>query len=154
MKPLIWMRLVRDSDLPTAARVVAWAVGLRADQHGACFPSYERIAQDTGIHRRSAIRHIKQLADTGWLIPIGRCNGHGHQSNMYQLVDGRLWKTGGVVTQDHPLVTQDHPPGSDTGPPIRGIAQRSEDQTPPATVDNQATAALLNGMARQRRIPR
>jgi Helix-turn-helix domain len=136
-------------------------IGLRASQDGACYPSYERIALDTGTTRRTAIRQVKLLTDTGWLLALPRCNGHGHQANAYQLLDPRLWKTQpenlwktqGVVTQDHHLVTHVHPLGSDTRSPRRRRPKEEVAEPSADPVENPTLAAVLSLMGRKSRIP-
>ena len=56
----------------------------RNDKTGKCFPSYERIAQDLGISKRSAIRHVEALEAMGLLKKHER-RGKTQNSNQYDL---------------------------------------------------------------------
>ena len=146
------MRLVRDSDLPATTRAVGWAIGLRASMDGTCMPSYERIAKDAGLRRNAAIVHVKTLRDSGWLLLLPRANGKGSQSNVFQLLDPRLWKTQEVVSQGYQVVSQEYPLRGISGIP-RSVRPIEVAADPPAPVENRAVAALIHGMSRQSRIP-
>jgi hypothetical protein len=79
---LVWMRAIRDSDAlgsPTS-RVVAWAIGLRMDADGVCWPSLPTIARESRVHRSTVQRHITVLVAEGWLR---REKGGGHRSTRY-----------------------------------------------------------------------
>jgi DNA-binding transcriptional MocR family regulator len=162
VKPYVWMRLVRDSDLPAATRLVAIMIGLRAAKNGSCYPSYLRIAEDTGMHRSTVIRHVSALVASGWLFAVPRCNGHGHQSNAYQLMDARrLWITAAenapdikkVVAQDDQVVAQDDPLGSRTGRPRRSIPKEEGKSSAADPVDNPALGAVISLLAHAHKIP-
>jgi hypothetical protein len=167
MRPLAWMRLIRESDLPHTTRCVAWAVGLRASRDGHCWPSYDRIAKDSGIHRTTAIRQVRVLLESGWLMSAQRGNGHGQQSNSYQLatpVDNSnrmapepVDNSQGVVAQDHQVVAHGYPLGGSTPLPEEVLPNEVR-QNPPAglwTTDNGNShiAAVVNLMTNQHRIP-
>ena len=163
MKPLAWMRAIRDSDLPRTVVLTALTLGLRADRYGNCWPSYQQIADDAGCDKRDAIRRVRTLADAGWIMVAKRSNGHGSQSNSYQLtLPHTLWKTqGGGDTRPTPLVTPD-PLGGDTRPTPQGVTPDPprrvtpiEVSTTPALppVDNRHLAAVVNLLAHQHRIP-
>ena len=157
------MRAVRDSDLPTELRTTAWAIGLRAGKDGSCWPTYQRIADDTTKSRRTAIRHIAALTAGGWLMPAHRSNGHGDQSNSYLLaLPSALWKTrGGGDTRDTPPVTP-VTPGGDTRDtpqevtpvtPRRVITNEVGGTSHTSPVDNPHLAAVIGLMGRQHRLP-
>lgn len=121
-------------------------------------PSYERIAEDTGLRRNAAIVHVKTLRDCGWVLLLPRANGKGSQSNVFQLLDPRLWKTSRnteeVVSQEYQVVSQEYPLGGIPGIPrsVRPIEVLAD--LPSTPVDNHAVVALISGMSRQSRIPR
>lgn len=163
MKPLTWMRRIRGSGLPGPVILTGWAIALRADQHGNCWPSYQQIAEDTAADKRAVIRRVKALREAGWIMVANRVNGHGHQSNSYQLTTPPdLWKTqGGSDIQTTPLVTYRPPPsdiqttpqGVTLRPPRReGVKEGSEPRpTPP--VDNRHLTALIADLGRAARLP-
>ena len=165
MKPLVWMRAVRDSDLPSTVRATAWAVGLRADQDGQCWPKYELIAQDIAASKSTAIRNVAVLRDQGWLLVAKRSNGHGQASNSYLLTTpprGSTHDTPGLwitpdsgesrgSTHDTPGVAPMTPRRGSTHDTQKGMPNRSEADTP---VDNPHLAAVLRDLDRHHRIPR
>lgn len=163
MKPLTWMRRLRGAGLPGPVLLTGWAIALRADQHGCCWPSYQQLAEDTGISRRTAIRNTQALQKAGWLMVVNRLNGHGYQANSYQLTTPPdLWKTQeGSDTHDTTLVTPMTPPSDthDTSqevtpmtPRREGVKEVSEPSTQPP-VDNRHLAALINDLGRAARLP-
>jgi len=162
MKPLVWMRRVRDADLPAPVLFTALAIGLRADVHGNCWPSYAQIAADVGTDRRHVIRRVNALREAGWLMVAPRANGHGSQSNSYILTVPHLWTTeAGGGSQATPLVAQMTPPSGSRAtpqgvahkPPRRGTPKEvSTPRTAPA-VDNRHLNAVISQLGRATRIP-
>jgi len=120
-------------------------------------PSYEKIAEDTGLGRRAVIIHCKSLKDDGWLLLLPRANGRGSQSNIYQLLDPRLWKTPDrsdqVVHEVHQVVHEVHPLGGAPGAPRSVRPNEGLPEQPSAPVDNPAATALIAGMVRQHTSP-
>ncbi|POY44074.1 helix-turn-helix domain-containing protein [Avibacterium gallinarum] len=62
-----------------------------ANDDGVCFPSYQHIADQCEITRRSAISHIEALIEMGWIEKKERKTKEGNTSNLYIL---RLKKDG------------------------------------------------------------
>jgi DNA-binding transcriptional ArsR family regulator len=56
-----------------------------ANDQGYCWPSYQHIADLCEIDKRTAQRHIKKLAEMGYLTIEHRTRKHGDTSNMYRL---------------------------------------------------------------------
>lgn len=56
-----------------------------ANDQGMCFPSYQHIADQCEISRRSAITHINALIEMGLVSKKSRKNQDGSQSNIYYL---------------------------------------------------------------------
>lgn len=55
---------------------------------GQCFPSYQTIAEDTGVSRPTAIKYIKKLQDAGLIEVQPRFNRRGDPtSNLYTLAN-------------------------------------------------------------------
>lgn len=163
MRPLTWMRAVRDSDLPTLTKTTAWAIGLRAGKDSSCWPTYQQISDDIGQGRRTAIRHVAALIEAGWLMSAHRSNGHGDQSNSYLLsLPPDLWKTPrGGDSPDTPPVTPQTLGGVSPVTP-QGVTpqtlrsrspkevQTTSDESP---VDNRHLKAVINGLANRHRLP-
>lgn len=60
---------------------------------GQCFPSYQTIAEDTGVSRPTAIKYIKKLQETGLIEVQPRYNRRGDPtSNLYTLSNLPLLK--------------------------------------------------------------
>lgn len=56
-----------------------------ASDDGVCFPSYQHIADQCEISRRSAISHIDALIEMGWVEKKERKTKEGNTSNLYIL---------------------------------------------------------------------
>jgi hypothetical protein len=57
-----------------------------SDDKGVCFPSYERLAECSGVHRTTVIKKVAELVALGLLVKTTRTTKDEHQSNLYQLV--------------------------------------------------------------------
>lgn len=60
-----------------------------ANDKGVCFPSYQYVADQCEISRRSAIMHIEALIEAGFIEKKARKNGTSSSSNMYILHVGQ-----------------------------------------------------------------
>ncbi|MCW9717363.1 helix-turn-helix domain-containing protein [Avibacterium sp. 21-599] len=56
-----------------------------SNDEGVCFPSYQHIADQCEITRRSAISHIEALIEMGWVEKKERKTKEGNTSNLYIL---------------------------------------------------------------------
>lgn len=62
-----------------------------SNDSGECWPSYDCIAKECEISRRSAINHVKKLIEMGLVKKTIRSGKNGNSSNIYHLVlDGEL----------------------------------------------------------------
>ena len=62
----------------------------RADRQGVCFPSYDTIARDLGLSRRTAIAYVKLLQEHGLIMMLPRiAAGVKRSANAYRLVNLR-----------------------------------------------------------------
>ena len=86
-----------DSDLSVFEVAVVLNLYRRASGDGSSFPSYKRIAEDTGMSRSQAIRSVKSLNTKGWIIIEKRFDEdtNSYSSNVYTL---NLPVTNGVVS--------------------------------------------------------
>jgi len=81
-----WMRAVLASDLPSRARCLAIAIGLRLNVNaGQCNPGYALLATELRMSARSGIRTVAVLERAGW-IKVTRA-GH-HRPNQFSLLRG------------------------------------------------------------------
>ncbi len=63
VKHITWV--FEDTELTGSARLMMLAIADYADEVGACFPSYRRLAEKCNITRRNAIKTINRLVDNG-----------------------------------------------------------------------------------------
>lgn len=67
-----WRSAICDSELPSTSRHVALTLSLHMSERGdSCFPSVRRLADETGLSRRTVQRHLKELVEAGWLVQAG-----------------------------------------------------------------------------------
>lgn len=106
-----WQEAVLRSKLEPTTRLVCHTIGCHMAMDGSgCFPSYQTIADESGLHRATVIRHVEKAEEAGYLEVTGRVDAVGDAtSNLYRPI------MPGVVAQD------DH--GSRTARP-RVVAQR------------------------------
>lgn len=87
-----------------------------ANDNGKCWPSYDHIAEMCEIDRRTAMRHIKALTESGLLTLTYRKGEKGNSSNMYYLhLDGDKLSLPSD-TRSPGVVSEDHPPGDRMSP--------------------------------------
>lgn len=56
-----------------------------ANDNGECFPSYQHIADQCEISKRSAMNRINDLIEMGFISKKARFNKDGSSSNLYVL---------------------------------------------------------------------
>lgn len=79
----------QQSDLRPTAKLMLLAFADRADENHRCFPSIQRLEQDTGLDRKTIFACISYLESTG-LVTVQRRQGAG---SAYQL--------NGVIAREH-----------------------------------------------------
>ena len=89
------------------AKLVLISLANRADNHGECYPSLARIADDCETTERSVIRKLEVLEAKGFVTRVRRSEDGIKTSNLYRLPD---------VTECHNDVTESYR-GSDTVSP-------------------------------------
>ena len=88
-----------------------------ANDKGECWPSYQHIADQCEISKRSVMRHIDDLCESGMLRKEYRPGPKGNSSNVYHLrLDGDT-KSPRVMTESHPPSDRESPPPSDRESP-------------------------------------
>ncbi|MBF0785748.1 helix-turn-helix domain-containing protein [Muribacter muris] len=88
-----------------ARKLVLLKLADNANDDGVCFPSYQYIADQCEISRRSAINHIDTLVEMGFVSKKERKNKDGSSSNLYQLHLDKPSENsalGGVKNLHHP----------------------------------------------------
>lgn len=67
--------------------IFTWLVFHRNQITNYCFPSYETLAKETCISKRSVIIHIRELEKIGYLKKVARKSGEcGNKSNQYDII--------------------------------------------------------------------
>jgi hypothetical protein len=80
---LVW---AMNQKLPAMQKIVLVMLANRVNKDsGDCFPSLTRIADDSGMNRRSAIRQIEELEKGGYLTVIRSVKNGEKQANHYRL---------------------------------------------------------------------
>lgn len=164
MRPLVYMRAVRDdhTGLSHNARVVAWAIALRAHHATSiCSPSTATIAADAGLSRRSVVSAINELAAAGWLMRVQRYAGARQTSNAYRLTspaapDSDLEpvdKYPPPMHLVHPPYAPGAPPGGAPGAHLEGLEVLKCDDNDSSLVDNRVMIdAVVRDLARGSRV--
>ena len=77
-----WRQLVLKSDLPPNSKYIALYLStFMNEQHDMAWPSLRRIEHETGLTRKTVIKHIRIMEESGWLIasrssqPVGTKGG-------------------------------------------------------------------------------
>ncbi|HEM7186223.1 TPA: helix-turn-helix domain-containing protein [Providencia rettgeri] len=111
-----------------------------ANDKGECFPSYQHVADQCEISRRSVINHIDALCEQGLVRKVYRSGEKGNSSNVYILnLDGAKISPPSeksapeVVKQFHQPSEKSAPPPSEKSAPevVKQFHQPSEKSAPP-----------------------
>lgn len=110
-----------------------------ASDQGECWPSYQHIADQCEISKRSVMNHIAALCDSGLVKKVTRKGEKGNSSNIYLLhLDGAGDSLGGsaiihyLVQQIHQVVQELH----------QGVVQEIHPE--PVTLLNQSKNQSMN----------
>ena len=105
-----------------------------ANDKGECWPSYQHIADQCEISKRSVINHIEALQESGLLVKEIRKGGEkGNKSNVYHLRLDVVQEIHQGGAGDSPGVVQEiHQGGAgDSLPPSAGAAPRTSHSLEP-----------------------
>jgi hypothetical protein len=107
-----WQQAILKSSLEPTTRLVCLTIGCHMALDGSgCFPSYAKIADESGLGRRTVIDHVQKAVDAGYLTLEHRERENGSStSNLYQptmpvvqeLHQGGATAALGVVQELHP----------------------------------------------------
>lgn len=78
-----------ESELEPSSRLVALVLSLHMNERGgSCFPSINTISKESGLDRKTVIRHLAALEERGWLEVRhgGSPRGARKESNRYSAV--------------------------------------------------------------------
>lgn len=101
-----------------------------ANDKGECWPSYQHVADQCEISRRSAMRYIEQLVDDGWIEKSARKGPKGNSTNMY------LVTLGG--DRQSPRGSDTRSPGGDSVTPDGDTGSLGSDTQSPGGSDTQS----------------
>ena len=88
-----------------------------ANDKGECFPSYQHVADQCEISRRSVINHIDALCEQGLVRKVYRSGEKGNSSNVYILnLDGAKISPPSEISAPE-VVKQFHQPSEISAPP-------------------------------------
>ena len=138
----------------STAKLVLYALASRVDQDGYCYPSVNRIAQDTNLSRRTVQRQLQQLAKIGLIERTIRCtvdNPRYHDTTIYRLVVSeqhypRAHEAVGSVTETPTRVSVRHPNVPMNKQKNEGIIVTVNDN-PPANPDDMENRRRIAEMA-------
>jgi DNA-binding Lrp family transcriptional regulator len=79
-----WLRAIYSPECTLSAqeRLVLTCLLRHCDQSGSCYPSFTRISEETALSRRTTIRAVRSLVDSGVISASTAKNG---RSNVYTL---------------------------------------------------------------------
>ncbi|EJY6244173.1 helix-turn-helix domain-containing protein [Escherichia coli] len=87
-----------------------------ASDQGECWPSYQHIADQCEISKRSVMNHITALCESGLVKKVSRKGEKGNSSNIYLLrLDGAKDSLGGSANNSLPSATNS-PGGAGVAP--------------------------------------
>lgn len=93
-----------------------------ANDDGECWPSFQHIADQCEISRRSAINHIQALVADGYLESESRFKSGEQTTNMYTISKTKLLCSAGFAP---PSESPAPPPVQELHPPSAGAAPRT-----------------------------
>jgi len=99
VKPLVWMRAVRDASPPTSAQLaVLWALALRMRPDGSGFTSTRQLCDDVTVSHSTVERATRWARETSWLDRVRR--GHRLGNGVRVGTEWRLTEPSQPVTTD------------------------------------------------------
>lgn len=122
-----WQRAVlADKSLQSGTKLVILVIGVRLNKKTqAAFPSYNTIAEEASMSRRSVVSHVELAVEAGWLRKeVRRKSEKENYSNIYRLSfpnsDIEIEEPSEIIAS--PLVQPLHHPSATIAPPSATIA--------------------------------
>ena len=85
---------------PNATTLVFLVIAKYANaETQSCFPSYETIARESGVHNRGTLRYSLHILEASGIVYIRHAKG-GSSSNVYVLLDPSNWQLLDRITLD------------------------------------------------------
>ncbi|UBX27933.1 helix-turn-helix domain-containing protein [Arsenophonus apicola] len=72
-------------NLKASQKLLLLALADRADEHHCCYPSIQRLSNDTGLDRKTICRQINQMIAEGLIIDTGERKGATKQVKVLRL---------------------------------------------------------------------
>jgi DNA-binding transcriptional MocR family regulator len=90
LSPLFgWRGEVATSDLPSTTRLVALTLSLHMNElGGSAFPGVRLLARETGLDRKTVMRHLHELEKRGYLTVLRRGDAPGRASQYEATLPG------------------------------------------------------------------
>ena len=81
-----WQHAIRSSKLESTTKLVCYTIWSHMASDGTgCFPSYNLIAEESGLSKRAVILHVAKAVEAGFLAVEGRLRESGSTStNLYR----------------------------------------------------------------------
>jgi hypothetical protein len=107
-----------------------------ANDHGECWPSYQHVADQCEMCKRSAVYHINSLIDDGLIHRSYRKGPKGNSTNIYVLtLDGAKSAPLDNTGLD-PSAESAPPPSAESAPPSATAAPPSAESAPPPSAES------------------
>lgn len=131
------------------SKLVLLKLADNASDNGECWPSYQHIADQCEINKRTAMNHVARLCACGFLKKESRKGVKGNSSNIYHLTPekGNASMLKNFVPAKKTGSAPDSPPPSEPDSPgvVHQIHQGSApDSPPPGEPDSPESITLLN----------
>lgn len=142
LSPLFtWRGAICDSDLHPTSRHVALTLSMHMNERGgSCFPRFDTLADETGLHYDTVRTHVRKLAAGGWLVKqtIRRGEGRGTRTEYTATVpstDSPEQSTGaentGGLLDDHRGANAVYTGAQDPGVEVDSESVREDDSPKP-----------------------
>ncbi|MFY8002589.1 MAG: helix-turn-helix domain-containing protein, partial [Candidatus Nanopelagicaceae bacterium] len=131
MSMLLMVKAMQSKVGNPLRKLVLLKLADNANDQGECWPSYQYIADQCEMSKRSVMAHIDALILSGFLRKELRVGGEkGNKSNLYTLRIPSAGIATGVVQEIH------HPSAGDSLPPSAGAAPRTSHSLEPVNEPN------------------
>lgn len=117
-----------QQDLTPPQKLILLSMADRAGEDFTCWPSYKRLEANTGLNRKTIVKHIKSMKDMGLIEEVGRKGRTGQV---------KVWKLKGVNSTKNGTVEQDERvPLFPSKSPKNGTAKESQNWDTESTIRN------------------
>jgi ElaB/YqjD/DUF883 family membrane-anchored ribosome-binding protein len=137
--------VLRRKDLSAGAKLTYMVLLSYAWEKGSCFPGQERLAEDIGAGKRSVIRYVQELQETG-LLEIKR-RGLG-KTNVYILKRLHKPRSAKLAFQEVPKTTHQEVPNLHLEE--YSVEEYSEQQQQPSQNNHPSDVVVLASLLKER----